>query len=194
MHPNTFLHAWKAPENGYLAEKGQTPSKVEPEASWLWTDRKMKWKCAPVSESCSPAREAALHWQSLHQPCDLERKRERASSLSSPQKASASFRSPSGCMAPGEMYTEGGMWWVKRGVPRCLLYKVFHICVENLVLSQCLPDTKKQPRRPLHKGTRHGGRWFFWLGKEKKKLPLWVLGPLIFICSGHFLFKGSLPT
>lgn len=34
-HPDTFLHAWKAAENGYPAEKGQTLAKAGPEASWL---------------------------------------------------------------------------------------------------------------------------------------------------------------
>lgn len=76
----------------------------------------------------------------------------------------------------------------------CLLYKVSHIYVENLVLSKCFPGTKikTQPHRPLHKEV--GGKADFSGLEKRKEITSVSVWPQNFCFSSHLLFKGRPPT
>lgn len=63
----------------------------------------------------------------------------------------------------------------------CLLYKVFHICVDNLALSKCLPGNMKQPQRPLHKGMGGWGEVIFLAWYREKEMISVSVGPPQFL-------------
>lgn len=102
-----FYMLEKALDNGYLAEKGLTLAKAEPEASWSLTGSKMTWKCTPVSETSGSAPQPTPV-QSLRKPRGLER-RKSFLSVKSPEGFCFISESLTRRKAPGEMYTEGGM-------------------------------------------------------------------------------------